>query len=106
MVCEYKDGSVVRRIVAPPPLPGRIGPRSPNRPKHVSAQNPCSDMGKPSCREFVINAGRAALASEHPFERLGRESPFVQRNAADSERVSEILAGASSVAIDGNGETM
>src|SRR5450759_461328 len=106
MVGKYKNGSVVRRTVAPPPLPSVIGPGPANGPEHVPAQNPCSDIGKPSCREAVVDAGCAALASEHPFECLGRKSPFVQRNAAGSERIGEILAGTCAIAIDGNRETV
>src|SRR5260370_12382753 len=40
MVGEYENGSVVRRVVAPPPPPRVVGPRSTNRPQHVSTHNP------------------------------------------------------------------
>src|SRR5208337_2380770 len=49
IVGEYEDGSVVRRVVAPPPLPSVVGPGSANRPKHVPAQNPSSDIGESAC---------------------------------------------------------
>src|ERR1022692_3601170 len=106
MMCEHKDRGVERRIVAPPPLPDVIGPRSTNWSKHVSSQDPCADIGKTSCREVVIDARCATLAAVHPLERTGRENPIVQGDAADSNWISEVLVRACAVAIDGNGETM
>ena len=101
MVGEDEDGSVVRRVVAPPPLPSVVGPMATNRPKHVPTENPRSDIGEPACRKVVIDASRAAVTSVYLLKRSGGEGPLVQRHAADTERVGEVLMGASAVAIEG-----
>src|SRR6185312_3424156 len=55
VVAEHKDRHVVRRVVAPPAFPFVIRPRAANGPEHVPAKNPCSHVGKPACRDLVIN---------------------------------------------------
>jgi hypothetical protein len=44
--------------------------------------------------------------SRHLLKRAGSEDPSVQRYAADTERISEVLIGASTVAIKGNSEAV
>src|SRR5208282_689028 len=106
MVCKHENGSVVRGIISPPALPGLVEPRSAKRPEHVASQYPRSDIGKTACRVLVVDAGRAAVTSEHPFECLCLESPLVQCHTADSKRVGEVLARACAVAVNGNGEAV
>src|SRR5580704_1857745 len=106
MVGEDEDGSVIGRVFAPPPLPGVVGPRSTDRPKHVPAKNPSSDIGETACCKVVIDARRAAVTSKHLLKRSGGEDPFMQPGATDTERVGEVLIGASAVAIEGNGEAL
>jgi hypothetical protein len=61
---------------------------------------------EPASRELVIDAGRAAVASEHLSKSTGGESPFVQRDAADTQRILEILPGAGTIAVERNRETV
>src|ERR1035437_6056071 len=60
MVGEDEDGSVIRRVVAPPPLPSVVGPRSANRPEHVSTENPGSDIGETSRRRPVPSSAETS----------------------------------------------
>jgi hypothetical protein len=106
MIREHKNGSVERRVVAPPPLPTVVVPRSANRPEHVPADNPGSNIDETTCRKIVIDARRAAVASNHLVKCSSGEEPLVYGLAADSERVGEVLIGASTVAIERNGETV
>jgi len=99
VVGEHEDGGVVRRFVAPPSLPALVGPGSPDRPEHVSAHDPRSDIAEPARREVVVDACRAAVTSKHLPKRTGGEGPFVQCNAADAERVVDVLVGPSAVAV-------
>src|ERR1700723_3518767 len=104
MVGEDEDGSVVRRVIAPPPLPSVVGPKPANRPEHISTENPSSNIGKAAGRKAVIDARRAAVASMHLLERSGGEEPLEHRHAADTERVIEVLIKAGTVAVQGNAE--
>src|SRR5882724_11838471 len=97
---------VIGRVVAPPPLPGVVGPGSSDRPEHVAAHDPRSDVVEPARRKLVIDARRAALVSEHLSKRTGGECPFVQRDAAGAERIVEVLVRASAVAVEGYGEAV
>src|SRR5580704_12760709 len=106
MVGEDEDGSVVRRVVAPPPLPSVVGPMATNRPKHVPPENPSSDIGETARRKVVVDARHAGVTSVYLLKRSGGEHPLVQHHAADTERVGEVLMGASAVAIEGKGEAL
>jgi len=106
MVRQNKNGRVVRRIISPPASPAFVGPGSPNRPEHVAAHDPGPDVTEASRRKIVVDAGRAAFTSEHLLERTGGEGPFVQRNAANTEGIVDILLGPCPVAINGYGETV
>ena len=46
VIREYKDGSVVDRIVAPPSFPTVVKPGAAGRSKHVAAYDPGSDALK------------------------------------------------------------
>ena len=52
------------------------------------------------------SARRAAVTSVYLLKRSSGEAPLVQRHAADTERVGEVLMGASAVAIEGKGEAL
>jgi len=106
MMGEDKDRCVIRRVGAPPSLPGLIEPRPSDRPEHVSAQDPCADVGQSSGREVVIDPRRAALGPEHRPERPRGERPLVQGHAPDALRVLKTLAGTGAVAVEGDGKRM
>src|ERR1700730_8847236 len=91
VVGKHEDGCVVRWIAAPPPFPSVVWPRSSNWPEHVAAQDPRSDVDETACCEIIIDTCRAALISKHLPKRACGEAPFVQRHAADGERVADVL---------------
>ena len=100
VVGQHEDRHVVRRARAPPALPAVVGPRPAHRAEHVAAEDPGADAVEAARGVILVDAGRAAFAAVHPAERAGREGPFVQRHAADAERVLEALVGAGAVAVD------
>jgi hypothetical protein len=57
---------------------------------------------KAACGEFIVSAGCSAILAKHPLKSTGREGPFVQRHAADTKRIIEVLVGPSTVAIEGD----
>jgi hypothetical protein len=104
VVGQHKDLRVVRRIVAPPSLPRIVGPRASDRSEHIAPYDPRTNVVEPARYKAVIYASRAALISKHLLKRSGGEGPFVQRYAADTERIVEILVGAGAIAVEGYGE--
>src|SRR5208282_3378719 len=95
-----------RRVVAPPSLPVVIGPRASDRSEHVSTNDPCADVAKAARREFIIRAGCSAILASHFSKGTCCEEPFVQRGAADTKWIGEVLAGAGTVAVQGNSEAV
>jgi hypothetical protein len=61
---------------------------------------------KAACREFIVSAGCSAILTNRQSKSTGREDPFVQRNAADAKWIREVLVGASTVAIEGDGKAV
>lgn len=106
MVGKHKNWRVERRIAAPPPLPGVVGPRSSDWAEHVSTHDPRSNVDETACREVVIDADRAALTAMHLPKRTRGEGPFVERGASDAQRVVGTLVGAGAVTVDGYGEAV
>ena len=106
VVGENENGRVIRWVVAPPSLPRIVGPGSSDRPEHVPAHDPGSDIGESARREAVIDAARAAIVAEHAAKGTGGEGPLVQCRAADAERVLEVLIGASAVAVERYAKTL
>src|ERR1700710_3246378 len=45
VMCEYKNGHVIGRSVAPPAFPLLVRPVAPNRPEHIAPENPCAEVG-------------------------------------------------------------
>src|SRR5205823_4688701 len=86
------------------PLPAVVGPWSPGRREHVAPQDPGPDVLEPASREFVFDAGRAALLADHLLERTSRDHPPVQLFAADAERVLGALVGPGAIAVQGDAE--
>src|SRR5580704_15840765 len=93
MIREHEDRSMIRRVVAPPPLPGFVRPGPPDRSKHISTNDPCANVVKAACREFIVNASCPAILAKHLSKSTCREGPFVQRDAADAKWVGEVLIG-------------
>ena len=106
VVGEDEDGSVVRRVVAPPALPGVVGPRPAHRSKHVAADDPRADVLEAARREIIVNPRRAAIIANHLLKGTCGKCPFVQRDPADAQWIVEILVGAGTVAIEGHCEAV
>jgi hypothetical protein len=53
MVCEDKDRHVIRWLVSPPAFPGIVLPWAADRPEHVAAQNPGTDIVKRSGGKII-----------------------------------------------------
>lgn len=104
VVRQNKDLRVVRWIVAPPSLPCIVWPCASDRSEHVAPHDPRTDVIEPARCKAVIYASRAALISKHLLKRSRGEGPFVQRYAADTKRIIEILSGACTVAVKRYGE--
>src|ERR1700691_3530926 len=43
---QHENGSVIGRLVAPPPLPTLVRPRASKRTEHIASKNPGADPGK------------------------------------------------------------
>src|SRR5262245_46614614 len=54
MMCQDEHRRVVRRVVAPPPFPRVVTPRSANWPKHVAAQDPGTDALEAAPHEVIV----------------------------------------------------
>jgi hypothetical protein len=104
IVGKHEDRSVIRRVVAPPTLPSVVKPRSANRPKHVPAENPSSDIRESAGCKIIIDTRRTTIISNHPLKRSSSYEPLVQGPASHTERICQVLIGAGAVAIQRNGE--
>jgi hypothetical protein len=76
MMSENEDGSVVRRVVAPPTLPGFVGPRPADRSKHVAAEDPRANAVEATRREVIVNPSRAAILAVHLMKGARGKLPF------------------------------
>src|SRR5690606_15693421 len=106
VVRQHKHRAVIGRIVAPPPLPGVIGPVAAHRPKHVTTENKRADVLEAASGESVIHVRRAAVLADHLPECPRREKPFVQRLAADAEGLFTTLVRTGAIAIERDTEAM
>jgi hypothetical protein len=93
MVGQHEHRHVVGRVRPPPALPGIVGPRPADRAEHVAAEDPGAEVLEPGRGELLVDAGAAFAAAEHLLEGSGRKDPFVQRHAADAERIGQALVG-------------
>lgn len=106
VIREHEDGSVVRGIVAPPSLPVVIRPGTADRSEHVTAEDPCPDIGKATRHEVVIDVARATIFTLHLPKSAGGDHPIMQGEAADAQRVVETLMRSGAVTVEGYGEVM
>jgi len=81
------------RVVAPPPFQAVVGQGPRTGPNMLRPRIHAPMLLNPAHRETVIDAGRAALPVQTSGETCGGKRPFVQRHAADAERIGEVLVG-------------
>ena len=91
MVGQHKDRAVIRRCIAPPPLPIRVAPWPANRPEHVAAHDRCP---------HAVQHLRDHLSIDRMIFGVA-EVPVVQGFTADAERVLLTLTGPRDVAVGG-----
>src|SRR5215468_11030087 len=56
VVGQHEDGSVIRRLLAPPAPPAVIRPRAADGPEHIAAENPSADPGQALGCNLVVDA--------------------------------------------------
>jgi hypothetical protein len=93
---------MVRRIFAPPTLPGFIWPWPSDGPKHVAADDPCSDIIETASGELIVNSRSTVVSSKHVLKGARGEHPIVQYHAANTKGVLKALIWTSTVSVDGN----
>jgi hypothetical protein len=97
---EDEYWAVKRRIIAPPTFPFVVGLFVANRPEHVPAHNPGSDIVKAACREKFVYARGLAGVPNHVLERLGWVKPSMQGFAPHTEWVINRLVWACAEAVE------
>jgi len=99
---EHKHGRMVRRIVAPPPFPGIVFPRPPNRPEHIPAQDPGAHILERLSGKIVVDARGPTALTVHLLEYLGVKKLVVKLGPADPERILQVLPWPGAKPIDRN----
>src|SRR5437773_2422432 len=99
MVGQHKNWSVIGRSVSPPALPRLIDPWPADRPEHVPAQDPGSDILEGLRGKIIVDASAAAGLVVHLVKNLGLLKPVMQLEATDTERILQILSRAGAKAI-------
>jgi hypothetical protein len=101
VVGQHEHWGVIDRILAPPTPPAVICPGSANRPEHVPAENPSSDIPKASSGKVIIDTCFSTIVAEQVLlERSGGEGPAMKRSAAHAEWVIHILPWASAETVE------
>lgn len=96
VVREYEDRHVIHRVLAPPTPPALVRPRTTNRPKHVSAKDPCADVLEASCGKLIINARFPAIATKQLLLKgSSGDRPTMKRSAANAQWIFYVLVWAS-----------
>lgn len=102
VVSQHEHRSVEWRIFAPPTLPGLVRPGPSDGPKHVTTDDPRSDVVETTSGEIVVDTRRPAVVPKNALHGASGEHPIVQGHAANAERVLKVLARAGTVSIDRN----
>src|SRR5262245_7705524 len=85
MMRQHEDRRVIRRLIAPPPSPAFIGPRTANGSEHVPSENPCADSPEPQFGHLVVDAGFAIAQVVHAAPHACVEEPIHQLGAPDAK---------------------
>src|SRR5690606_5928528 len=106
VVRQNEDGSVIRRIRPPPPAPGIVGPRTPDRTEHGAADDPCAYTDTEARGEVVVDTRRAARLALHALKGARSHVPVVQRFTPDAQGILAGLTRACSIAIERDREVV
>src|SRR6185437_2906947 len=93
VLSEDEDRGVVGRVLSPPASPALIRPRSPDRAKHVPAEDPGADILEAARREVVVDARFASFLAEHLSRRARGKKPPMQGKAALSHGSFRLCLG-------------
>src|SRR5207253_1619738 len=83
-----------------------VGPGAANGTEHVAAEDPGAEPFHAARGKVLVDTGRSAAGADHRLERAGRENPFVQLHAADTQRIVQILTGTGAISVDRNAKTV
>lgn len=64
VVREHEYGEVIHRVITPPTPPAFVRPWTTNRPKHISAEDPCADILETSSGKLIVDARFPAIAAK------------------------------------------
>src|SRR5262249_24984475 len=92
--------------VPPPAFPILVRPWAPDRPKHVSAENPGAKVGKPELGHFVIDTCVTIRLSMHATPHTRSEEPLHQFSAIDTQGILKILVWTGAVPVNRYGEAL
>src|SRR5215210_6071900 len=101
VMCQYEEGRVIRRLVAPPAFPAVVRPRTSNRTEHVAAKDPGTDPGKALLRNSIVDSRLSIVMAVHVPPYACVEEPLHQFSTPDAERIPDILVRSSTITIDG-----
>src|SRR5690242_15096188 len=108
VVREHEGRDVVWRLLAPPSLPALVRPRSSHRAEHVAAEDPRAESLHAARGDLVVDAslaaGLRARLGVHRPPGACVEEPLHERFTTDAEWMLEVLIGAGTEAVDGDGE--
>src|SRR2546423_1900028 len=91
MVGQNKNRCLIGWRVSPPTLPGIIHPRSAERPKHVAAEDPGTDVVERMDGKIIVDTQAAAGLPMHLVKDLGLLKPGMQLETANAQRILQIL---------------
>src|SRR6185503_1023274 len=106
MVGDHEHGTMIGRILAPPPSP-RISrlPRTRMTAEHVAAHDGGADVGVRISQELVAGIHFASWHPLHFAPVPEREHPLVKTLPTNAERVLDALIGAGDEAVDRHGNS-
>ena len=92
MMREDKHRRMVRRIVAPPALPGLILPRTAHRPEHIATQDRGAQVVHRLRSKIVIDAMSPITFTLHLLRNVRVHKPGMKLLATNAWRILQILS--------------
>ena len=106
MVRQHEYRSVEHGIIAPPPFPLLVDPRTSLGPELVAAHDLGTDACRPVAGECLIDAGASARSAVHLLERASPHEPLDEASSGVPERLFEGLSLTGAEAVQGDGEVV
>jgi hypothetical protein len=104
MVRKHENVVVVGRVFAPPTLPGVVGPVAADGAEHIAAEDVGADVLVAASEEVVIDSRdhTTGIQAEHLMAELRPEDPFVEKRAANAERILQVLVWPGDISVEGD----